>query len=164
MANAHVAHNCRLYDDIILVNGVLLGGHAHVHDKAVISGNSAVHHFTTIGTMAFVGGCCRVTNDVPPYMFSVNADRPEIKTVNLVGMRRAGFSESTITVIKRVHRLLYREFKSSDTVRAILAKELGDTWPIEVLNVLNFLDQQKQGKLGRAREAVRYMPPVQRAA
>ena len=164
MANAHIAHNCRVYDDVVLVNGVLLGGHAHVHDKAIVSGNSAIHHFTTVGTLAFVGGCCRVTNDVPPYMMSVNADHPEIKTINLIGMKRAGISDVAIAAVKRAHRLLYREFKSVDKARAVLAEEYGDAWPIELVNVLHFLDLQKQGKLGRAREAVRFTKPEREAA
>ncbi|MFQ5734840.1 MAG: acyl-ACP--UDP-N-acetylglucosamine O-acyltransferase, partial [Planctomycetaceae bacterium] len=70
MANCHVAHNCRLFDRTILINGVLLGGHVHVHDGAIVSGNSAVHHFATLGTLSFVGGCSRVTRDIPPYMMA----------------------------------------------------------------------------------------------
>jgi len=56
MANSHVAHNCHIHDGVVLVNGVLLGGHVHVHDGAIISGNAVVHHFATLGTLAFVGG------------------------------------------------------------------------------------------------------------
>ena len=52
MANSHVAHNCHIFNDVILVNGVLLGGHVHVHDGAIVSGNSVVHHFSTLGTLA----------------------------------------------------------------------------------------------------------------
>src|SRR6516165_5816683 len=65
MANCHVAHNCHLHDHIVLVNGVLLGGHVHVHDWAIVSGNTVVHHFATLGTISFVGGGCRVPTDVP---------------------------------------------------------------------------------------------------
>ena len=60
MANSHVAHNCRIYNNVILVNGVLLGGHVHVHDGAIVSGNSVVHHFSTVGRLSFISGGCRV--------------------------------------------------------------------------------------------------------
>src|SRR5579872_5064081 len=78
MANCHVAHNCRLYDHVVLVNGVLLGGHVHVHDWAIVSGNTVVHHFATLGTISFVGGGCRVPTDVPPYMLAAGSDDPAI--------------------------------------------------------------------------------------
>src|SRR5437868_1657842 len=108
MANCHVAHNCRLHDHIVLVNGVLLGGHVHVHDWAIISGNSVVHHFASLGTVSFVGGGCRVTADVPPYMLAAGSDDPCIATVNVVGMERRGIPQVTIAVIRQAHRLLYR--------------------------------------------------------
>src|SRR5262249_33525040 len=88
MANCHVAHNCWLHNQVVLVNGVLLGGHVHVHDGAIISGNAVVHHFATLGTLSFVSGGCRVPADVPPYMLAAGCDNPRIINVNLVGMQR----------------------------------------------------------------------------
>ncbi len=101
MSNAHVAHNCHIFSDTILVNGVLLGGHVHVQDRAIVSGNTVVHHFSTIGTLAFVSGGCRVPNDIPPFMLAAGSDNPEIKTINIVGMQRAGISRETIGMVKR---------------------------------------------------------------
>lgn len=155
MSNSHVAHNCHIHDRVILVNGVLLGGHVHVHDGAIISGNSVVHHFSTIGTLAFVSGGCRVPHDVPPYMLAAGNDDPTIVTINLVGMRRAGISEKTIRTIKQAHRLLYRDRKKVETVREIFLHELGRDLPDEVTILLDFVQAQHEGKLGRAREAVR---------
>jgi UDP-N-acetylglucosamine acyltransferase len=155
MANSHVAHNCRLHNNVILVNGVLLGGHVHVQDGAIISGNTVVHHFTTVGTLAFVSGGCRVPHDIPPYMLAAGSDNPTLKTINIVGMRRAGISEPTIRVIKRAHRLLFREHKKGDAVRELLLDELNGVLPIELTTLLKFLEQQAGGKLGRAREAFR---------
>lgn len=158
MANAHVAHNCRLYNNVILVNGVLLGGHVHIHDGAIVSGNSVVHHFATVGTLAFVSGGCRVPHDIAPFMLAAGSDNPTIKTINIVGMKRAGITDETIRVIKRAHRLVFREHKKVHDVRNTLHEQLDGVFPFELTTLLNFLELQAAGKMGRAREAVRRTP------
>lgn len=160
MANSHVAHNCRLHDHIVLVNGVLLGGHVHVHDYAIVSGNSVVHHFATLGTVSFVGGGCRVPSDVPPYMLAAGSDDPCIPMVNLVGMQRRGISPETIAVIRSAHRLLYREHRKLEEVREVFAAQLGECRPIELVRLLDALERQNAGKHGRAGEARRDAPPA----
>ncbi len=155
MANAHVAHNCHIFDDAMLVNGVLLGGHVHIHDKAIVSGNTVVHHFTTIGTLGFVSGGCRVVRDIPPYMLGAGSDNPQIHTINIVGMRRAGLSESTIKLIRQAFRMLYREHKSFKAVQKYFHNELDGVLPIVLMGLLNSIEEQYAGKMGRAREAVR---------
>ncbi|MBA3313442.1 MAG: acyl-ACP--UDP-N-acetylglucosamine O-acyltransferase [Planctomycetota bacterium] len=159
MANSHVAHNCWVHNDVILVNGVLLGGHVHVHDWATISGNSVVHHFTTIGTVAFVGGGFRVVVDVPPYMLHAGCDDPKIATINVVGMRRRGINDEAITAVKRAFKLMYREFKKIDVVRETLEREFPNV-PAELELLLSFVERQHDGKLGRGREAMRGKPTV----
>ena len=107
MANCHVAHNCHIHDHVVLVNGVLLGGHVHVHDWAIVSGNTVVHHFATLGTVSFVSGGCRVTTDVPPYMLAAGNDNPGIRTVNRRGHATPRNSRTrTIAIIRQAHRLL----------------------------------------------------------
>lgn len=155
MSNAHVAHNCRIYDHTYLVNGVLLGGHVHVHDRAIVSGNSVVHHFASIGTLAFVSGGCRCPQDVPPFMLACGSDNPEIRTINIVGMRRAGIPEASIRLVKRVHRLIYREHKRLADVKQQLVDEVTGDLPDAVQTLLAALDQQAAGQQGRAREAFR---------
>lgn len=155
MSNCHVAHNCHVFNNCILVNGVLLGGHVHVQDGAIISGNSVVHHFSTLGTLSFVSGGCRVPHDIPPFMLSAGSDNPTIKTINLVGMRRAGISEDSIRSIKRAHRLLFREHNSIDSVRDYFEREQDGVFSFELTLLLNFIEKQRLGRLGRAREAVR---------
>jgi UDP-N-acetylglucosamine acyltransferase len=158
MANAHVAHNCHVHNNAVLVNGVLLGGHVHVHDGAIVSGNSVVHHFSTIGTLAFISGGCRVPHDVPPYMLAAGNDAPEVKTVNLIGLRRAGVTEDVIRCLKRAHRLMFRECKKIFAVRETLLQEFNGILPFEATALLNFVEQQQRGKFGRAREALRNRP------
>ncbi len=160
MANCHVAHNCHIHNHVLLVNGVLLGGHVHMHDWATVSGNSVVHHFATLGTVSFVSGGCRVPTDVPPYMVAAGSDDPCIATVNLVGMQRRGISAETIAVIRQAHRLLYRQHRKLEEVREVFAAELGDCLPIELVRLLDFLERQQMGKNGRAGVARRDATPA----
>jgi UDP-N-acetylglucosamine acyltransferase len=158
MANSHIAHNCRIFNNVILVNGVLLGGHVHVHDGAIVSGNSVVHHFSTLGRLSFISGGCRVPHDIPPFMLAAGSDNPTLKTINIVGMRRAGIASTSIEVVKEAFRLLYRRNRPLDEVRAYFQESLQGTIPIELSMLLNFVESQRAGKLGRAREAVRNKP------
>lgn len=160
MSNAHVAHNCHVFDHTILVNGVLLGGHVHVHDRAIVSGNSVVHHFSTIGTLAFISGGCRVPHDVPPYMMWAGSDDPGVRTVNLIGLQRSGLSSEAIGRIKLAYRLLYRDHKSLDAVREHFLAECGPELPPDMQTLLGFLEIQRAGRMGRGREAVR-MPAAE---
>jgi UDP-N-acetylglucosamine acyltransferase len=156
MANCHVAHNCHVYNHTILCNGVLLGGHVHVQDYAIVSGNSVVHHFATVGSSAFISGGCRVPQDVPPFMMAAGSDNPEVVTVNLVGMRRRGIAEGTIHLIRQAYKLIYREHKSLADARNVFLDQLDGSLPIELAQLLHFIEQSAKGKSGRAREAVRF--------
>lgn len=158
MANSHVAHNCRIFNNVILVNGVLLGGHVHVHDNAIVSGNSVVHHFSTLGRLSFVSGGCRVPHDIPPFMLAAGSDDPTLKTINVVGMKRAGIANSTIEVIKEAFRLLYRRNRPLEEVKRHFTETLEGVIPMELGLLLTFLENQKAGRLGRAREAFRNKP------
>jgi UDP-N-acetylglucosamine acyltransferase len=157
MANCHVAHNCHVFSHTILCNGALLGGHVHVQDYAIVSGNTVVHHFATIGTSAFVSGGCRVPTDVPPYMLAAGSDNPEIVTINLVGLRRRGISESSIHILRQAYKLLFREHLPLDEVRGYFAESLDGIFPLELSTLLNFIELSRSGKNGRAREVVRHV-------
>jgi UDP-N-acetylglucosamine acyltransferase len=148
----------------MLVNGVLLGGHVHVHDRAIISGNSVVHQFATIGTVAIVSGGCRVSTDVAPFMTWAGSDNPGVQMVNLIGMQRAGHSAEAVARIKTAYRLLFRQHRPLDEVRARFVADLGDPLPPELTTLFDFMESQRRGKMGRAREAVRNMGAVKKAA
>ncbi len=157
LANAHVGHNCNIGNNVMLVNGVLLGGHVHIHDRAIVSGNTVVHQFCSIGTMAFVSGGWRVVIDVPPYMLGAGTDDFKIHTVNLVGLKRSGMTHETISLIRKAHKLIFREFKPLEQVKDEFLGAL-DVIPIELSSLFNFLEKQKAGKYGRGRESVRLLP------
>ena len=158
MANAHVAHNCHVFNNVILCNGSLLGGHVHVQDFAIVSGNSVVHHFATLGTGCFISGGCRAPQDIPPYMLAAGSDNPEIITVNVVGMRRRGISENAISLVRQAYKLMFREHLKLEEVRERLAEKTEGVFPIELMTLLNFCEQSAKGKNGRAREALRAQP------
>ncbi|GDY09801.1 MAG: acyl-ACP--UDP-N-acetylglucosamine O-acyltransferase [Planctomycetota bacterium] len=160
MSNAHVAHNCYVGNHVMLVNGVLLGGHVHVHDRAIVSGNTVVHHFCSIGTLAFISGGCRCVVDVAPYMMATGSDNFEVKTINLVGMRRAGVSESSIAIIRQAYKQLFREHKGIADVREFFAQQQDDIHSIELHTLLNFMDMTNAGKFSRGREVFRNAPSI----
>lgn len=107
MINAHVAHDCRLGDRTILANNVMLAGHVTVEDRAYLSGAVGIHQFCRVGTLAMLGGQARIVKDVPPYV-TVDGGSSLVVGLNLVGLRRAGFTSTEIAELKAAYRLIYR--------------------------------------------------------
>jgi UDP-N-acetylglucosamine acyltransferase len=149
MACSHVAHDCRVGDRTVIANGTLLAGHVRVHHHATLSANIGVHQFTTIGSYSFVGGLSRVLHDVPPYMLvEGNPSRP--RCVNVVALKRNGFPPEYIQALSEAHRLIYRTKVGLDHAREILRTH-GKLIP-PVNHLLNFIQDQQEGRHGRARE------------
>lgn len=152
MAGCHVAHDCRIEDDVTMANNVLLAGHVHIQKGASLAGASAVHQFATIGTLAFVGGLARVAMDVPPYLiFEGRPGRP--RGLNVIGLQRAGLSEASIDALKEAYRIL---FHGVDT-RVAALKQLEDRPGLsaEVANLVEFLRLTDRDSRGRFRESLR---------
>ena len=99
MQHAHVAHNCRLGNQTIIAGGALLAGYVEVADRAFVSGNCVVHQFVRIGTLALLRGLSRTSRDVPP--FCIMDGTHTVRGLNVVGLRRAGFSRERITALRR---------------------------------------------------------------
>ncbi len=152
MACCHVAHDCRLGNHVIVTNGTLLGGHVHVHDHATLSGGVAVHHYVTVGSYSFVGGLSAVRHDVPPYML-VEGHPARPRCINVVALKRHDFSQQTIHCLAEAHRLLYRAKVGLDNAREIL-RSGGQLVP-HVNHLLNFVQEQQEGRHGRGRERIR---------
>jgi len=149
MAACHVAHDCRIGDHVIIANGTLLGGHVRVHSRASLSGVVAVHHWATIGGWSFIAGLSRVLHDVPPFMLCEGLPaRP--RCINVVALKRGGFSQAAIEAISEAYRLLYRAKVGIEPAREILRSQGMLQPPVEEL--IDFLDLQQQGRHGRARE------------
>jgi UDP-N-acetylglucosamine acyltransferase len=107
MAGAHVAHDCRIGNYVTLANNALLAGHVTVDDRAFVSGAVAVHQFCRIGRMAMLGGHARVVRDVPPYMM-IDGLTGDIVGLNMVALKRNGFTLGEINQLKAAYRVIYR--------------------------------------------------------
>ncbi len=149
MACCHVAHDCRLASNIILTNGVLLGGHVHIEDHAILSGGVAVHHFASIGSYSFVAGLSAVRHDVPPFML-VEGYPARPRCINIVALKRNNFRPHVIECLAEAHRLLYRAKMGLENAREILRS--GDRLVAEVDHLLEFVGYQHDGRHGRGRE------------
>jgi UDP-N-acetylglucosamine acyltransferase len=106
LANSHVAHDCRIGNHVILSNNVMVAGHTSIGDYVIMGGGSAVHQFVRIGQHAFVGGLAGVENDVIPYGMALG-NRANLAGLNLVGLKRRGFSRDAIHDLRRAYRLLF---------------------------------------------------------
>jgi len=107
MAFSHCAHNVQLESDVILANGVLLGGYVSVGARAFISGNVAVHQFARVGRLAMLGGGAMISKDVPPFYTVRPAMENRVGGLNVVGMRRAGMSPAARSEVKAAFKVLY---------------------------------------------------------
>lgn len=103
---SHVAHDCQLGDHIILSNNGTLAGHVTVEDHAIVSGLSAIHQFCRIGCHSIIGGCARVTQDVPPYMIAEG--HPAVtRGLNQIGLQRRGFGDDDLKALKSAYKRLF---------------------------------------------------------
>lgn len=152
MACVHIAHDCKLGNHIIMTNGTLLGGHVHVHDHAITSGGVGVHHYATLGCYSFVAGLSVVRHDVPPFML-VEGYPARPRCINVVALKRNNFSQAVIESLAEAHRLLFRAKVGLEHARDIL--RANDHICPEVNHLLDFIQDQHEGKHGRGRERIR---------
>lgn len=108
MCVAHIAHDCTLGDGVIVANNVLFGGHVSVGDGAYIGGGAAVHQFVRIGRFAAVGGMSGVEGDVIPFGL-VMGNRARLSGLNIVGLKRRGFTRADIAVLREAFRLIFKQ-------------------------------------------------------
>lgn len=142
MAYAHVAHDCVLGNHVVLANSVALAGHILVEDYAVIGGLVGVHQFVRVGTLAIVGGCSRVIQDIPPYSTCVGVPT-KVFGVNAEGLRRAGSTREVREDLHRVFRMLFHSKLSMG--HAIEQVASGPDRSPEVQHLLKFIRSSKRG-------------------
>lgn len=106
LANSHVAHDCHVGDQVIMSNNVMVAGHCRIGSFVILGGGAAMHQFVRIGDHAFVGGMAGVENDVIPYGMALG-NRANLAGLNLVGLKRRGFSRESIHDLRRAYRLLF---------------------------------------------------------
>lgn len=142
MSYAHVAHDCYVGNDVIMANSATLGGHISIGDKAILGGLVAVHQFARIGRLSMIGGVSGVAKDVPPFMIA-SGERAKLYSLNLVGLRRNGFTPDQITQLKRAYRLLFRSRLTLKEAMERVAEELRGAEEIEEL--LDFIRASSRG-------------------
>lgn len=108
MAQSHIAHDCIVGDNVIFAQGATLGGHVQVGDHVIMGGLSAMHQFGRIGPHAFVGGLAAVVADVIPYG-SVFGNHATLAGLNVIGLKRRGFSRQAVHDLRAAYRLLFAE-------------------------------------------------------
>lgn len=126
MVYVHVAHDCVVGDNCVFANAVSLAGHVMVRDHAFLGGHSAVHQFVKIGELAMLGGGSMVVQDVPPFVM-VQGDRAVPSGLNVVGLRRAGFSHDEVKDIKTMYKLLYNEQLTLEDCIARIERDVADS-------------------------------------
>ena len=141
MALSHLAHNTVVGNHVIVVNGALVGGYVELADRAFISGNCVIHQFCRVGTLALMRGGARTSRDVPPYCI-LDGDHI-VKGINLVGLKRAGFTSDQITPLRQAIRLLFarRGNLSRDLERVDAEVPLTP----EVAHLLEFIKSSQRG-------------------
>lgn len=145
MAYTHVAHNCTVGKGVIMANNATLAGHVTVGDYAIIGGFTPIHQFCHIGAYAMVGGMSRVNQDVPP--FTLGGDIPyRMGGLNLVGLKRKGFSLETRLALAEAFRLVYRCMLPLD--EALKQIECNLPKLPEVAQWVDFCKNSKRGLIG----------------
>ena len=142
MAYVHVAHDCTIGSHVIMANAATLAGHVTVEDHTVIGGLVAIHQFTRIGAYSMVGGFSGIGQDIPPYMIASGA-RAKLFGLNTIGLKRHGFSDATITELKKAYKILFREKRTlKDAIKKVQA-ELPYT--DEIKHLIGFIEKNKRG-------------------
>jgi UDP-N-acetylglucosamine acyltransferase len=142
MSYVHLGHDCQVGNGVILSNVVQLSGHVIVEDKAIISGLTAVHQFVRIGRHSFIGGCSRVTKDIPPFLKAVG-NPVKLYGLNSIGLQRHGFSDDVLRELKRAYRLFFR---SELNVTQAMEKARAELEPLaEVQELMRFVEASERG-------------------
>ena len=150
MANSHVAHNCVLGDNVILVNCATLGGYVNVGNNCLISAITAIHQFCRIGRFAVLSGCSAISKDLPPFMIC-SGRNGAILGINIVGLRRGGFSKECIEALRDVYQIFFRSKLSIPNALEKINAEVPQL--PEIKDFIEFVTSSKRGVLRFGDEA-----------
>jgi UDP-N-acetylglucosamine acyltransferase len=141
MTSGHIAHNSRIGNNTVIASCALIAGHVEIEDQAFISGGVVVHQYSRIGRLAMIGGNTRVNLDVPPFFMYSEFNVAPIG-LNLVGLKRAGFSAEEIGSLKKAYRILYR---SALKLEDALARIEGEIESDSALHLVRFIRKSQRG-------------------
>jgi UDP-N-acetylglucosamine acyltransferase len=128
MIGCHIGHDCRVGNGCTLVNGALVAGHVVLHDGCILSGHAAVQQKVRIGRLAMLGGLGSTSKDIPPFVLQQGYNC--VTGLNIVGLRRAGFSAEEIAALREAFRILYREGRTRSTALDRIEADLGSVAPV----------------------------------
>ncbi len=141
MTSGHIAHNCTIGSDTVIASCALVAGYVDIEDQAFISGGVVIHQFSKIGRLAMVGGNTRVNTDLPPFFMYVGFNA-EPSGLNVVGLKRAGFTLARISELKQAYRILYR---CGLKLNVALAKIEADLPGDDVRHLVEFIRRSERG-------------------
>ncbi len=147
MQNSHVAHNCTIGNDAIVAGGALLSGYVELGDRGFVSGNCVVHQFVRIGRLALLRGLSRTSRDVPP--FCIMDGTHTVRAINLIGLRRSGFSPEAIRAVRNAFKALF--LRSRNLQRAL--EEVDVAASNEVRELVEFIRASRRGVCFGPRES-----------
>jgi UDP-N-acetylglucosamine acyltransferase len=151
MVNAHIGHDCRIGNRTIITNNAMVAGHVVVEDRAYVSGAVGIHQFCRVGQLAMVGGQAHINRDVLPYV-TVDGRTSHVVGLNLIGLKRSGFTDRDIAQLKAAYRLIYR----SGLTWAEILKELRSEFTEgPASQYYEFLQRGKRGIMQERRGPVR---------
>lgn len=142
MSQTHIAHDCVLGNAVVMASLAAIAGHVEVEDGAVIGGVTGVHQYVRIGMYSMIGGSARLSQDVPPFMM-VTGNPAIVHGLNVVGLRRAGFSPALRRELKTVYRILYRSDLNVAQALATIKRQSNLSAP--VLHLVRFIERSKRG-------------------
>jgi UDP-N-acetylglucosamine acyltransferase len=142
MAYSHVAHDSTIGNHVVMANCAALAGHIRIDDHAILGGLVAVHQWARIGRMAMIGGVSGVAQDVPPFCIA-SGERAKLYGLNLVGLKRHGFTEERIADLKKTYRLLFRAGLTLKAAIEAVERELPASG--DAAEMLEFIRTTKRG-------------------
>ena len=141
MTSGHIAHNSVIGDNVVIASCALIAGYVQVEDQAFVSGGVVVHQYSRIGRLAMIGGNSRVNLDVPPF-FLYSGFNVEPQGLNMVGLKRAGFTLDQIRSLKNAYRILYRSGLNKEESLKKIETDVATT---EALHLVNFVRSSERG-------------------
>lgn len=142
MAQAHVAHDCQIGNDVIMANAATLAGHVEIADRANIGAYSGIHQFCRVGLEAFVGGYSVVVKDAPPFAI-IQGNHAKCFGLNKVGMRRRGYPKDTIEKLHHAFHLLLSAKLNTTQALEKIREDISDCAEVDLL--LGFIESSKRG-------------------
>jgi UDP-N-acetylglucosamine acyltransferase len=146
MAYSHLGHDSKMGDNCIIANAVQIGGHCILEDYVMIGGLTPVHQFCRVGQHSMTGGGFRITQDVPPFILTGHHPL-QYSGVNVIGLRRRGFSNDDIAVLKKAYSYIYDKSLNVSQAKEKIRAELGEN--VYVKEILEFLEKSKRGIVGK---------------